>query len=106
VINLKTVTVDKITFKKHLSMIEQYSLKNFLFKWLGNPEQGLDGSLTLEYTQDVFAKLESTVKTDLLQEEHLRYVTLTEDNQIVIGVLDINSELQHRILYPDERLEM
>jgi hypothetical protein len=104
---LKTVTVDKLTFKEHLSVIEQVSLKNFLVNWVGSPAQRLEDFLQLEYTENVFAKLEkTTMETELLipGDDHFRYITLTEDNQIVIGVLDSNKELKHKILSVGERL--
>jgi hypothetical protein len=106
VIKLKTVTVDKLTFKKTLSMIEQFAIKDFLFKWVGSPTEGLDDFLPLEYTESVFAKMEAKQSTVLLIEgdEYFRYATLTEDNQIVIAVLDSNEELKHRIISLDERL--
>ena len=33
---------------------------------------------------------------------YFRYITITEDNQIVIGVLDSNSGLKFRIISRDE----
>jgi hypothetical protein len=107
VIELNTVTVDKLTFKKKLTMIEQFSLKDFLFKWVGNPPEGLDDFLPLEYTENVFAKLEVSQGMDFLinGDEHLRYATITEANQILIGFLDSNNELKHRILSLGEVLE-
>ncbi|NHM33256.1 hypothetical protein [Neobacillus terrae] len=103
---MKKVTVEQLIFKERLSMIEQMSLKDFLFKWLGSPEEGLNDILPLEYTEDDFAKLEKKMKTELTiyGKEYFRYITLTEDNQIIIGVLDSNNFLQHRILSLDERL--
>jgi hypothetical protein len=95
------VTVDKLKFKKQLSMLEQITLKDFLYTWVGSSSKGLDDFFHLEYTEDVFAKIEKmTNDTDLLisDDEYFRYITLTEDNQIVIGVLDMNSELKHRII--------
>ncbi|MEH7118873.1 hypothetical protein V7128_15815 [Neobacillus vireti] len=87
-------------------MIEQYSIKDFLFRWVGEPTEGLDDFLPLEYTENVFAKMEAKQETALLinENEHFRYATITEDNQIVIGVLDSNEELQHRIISLDEVL--
>lgn len=99
-INLKTVTVDKVIFKEKLSMIEQFSLKAFLFKWVGEPEEGLDDFLPLEYIEEDFAKMKAKEATQ--GDEQFRYVTLTENNQIVIAVLDSNKELKHRIISLDE----
>lgn len=103
-IKLKTQTVDKLTFKKKLTIIEQFAVKDILFKWVGRPIDGLDNFLPLEYTESLFAKLEAKPETTLLinEDEQFRYVTITEANQIVIGVLDLNLELKHRILYQDE----
>jgi hypothetical protein len=100
VIKLNTVTVDKLTFKKKLTMIEQFSLKDFLFRWVGEPAEGLDDFLPLEYTECVFAKLEVEQGSVFLinEEEHLRYATITKANQIVVGFLDSNNELKHRII--------
>jgi hypothetical protein len=104
VINLKTVTVDKFIFKEKLSTIEQLSLKAILFKWVGEPTEGLDDFLPLEYIEHDFAKLKAKEDTDLLiqGDQQFRYVTLTENNQIVIGVLDSNKELKHSIISLDE----
>jgi hypothetical protein len=104
VINLKTVTVDKLIFKEKLSTIEQLSLKAILFKWVGEPTEGLDDFLPLEYIEDDFAKMKAKEETDLLiqGDQPFRYVTLTENNQIVIAVLDSNKELKHRIISLDE----
>lgn len=101
---MKTVSVNKLKFKKNLSMIEQYAIKDFLYKWVGQPTEGLDDFLPLDYTGDVFAKLEAKQETAFLinRDEHFRYATITEDNQIVIGVLDSNKELKHRIISLDE----
>jgi hypothetical protein len=103
---VKTVTVDKLTFKKNLSMIEQFAIKDFLFKWVGQPTEGLDDFLPLEYTENVFAKMEAKQVTALPinGDKHFRYATITEDNQIVIGVLDSNEELNHRVISLDEVL--
>jgi hypothetical protein len=103
---LKTVSVDKLTFKKRLTIIDQYTIKDFLFKWVGRPSEGLDDYLPLEYTESVFAKMEAKQVTALLinGEEHFRYATITEDKQIVIGVLDSNKEIKHRIISLDEVL--
>lgn len=102
---MKTVTVDNLQFKKHLSLIEQLTLKDFLYTWVGGSTKGLDDFFHLEYTKDVFAKMEKTSNdTDLLisDDYYFRYITVTEDNQIVIGVLDMNTELKHKIISPDE----
>ncbi|MBS4214074.1 hypothetical protein [Neobacillus rhizophilus] len=102
---MKTVTVNKLQLKKHLSLIEQITLKEFLYTWVGSSTKGLDDFFHLEYTEDVFAKMEKTSNdTDLLisDDDYFRYITVTEDNQIVIGVLDMNSELKHRIISPDD----
>jgi hypothetical protein len=102
---MKTVTVENLQFKKHLSVIEQFKLKDFLYTWVGSSKKGLDDFFHLEYTEDVFAKMEKTSNdTDLLisDDDYFRYITVTEDNQIVIGVLDMNSELKHKIISPDD----
>jgi hypothetical protein len=96
VVKLKEITIDKLIFKNHLSMIEQYSLKDFMFKWLGSPEEGLDDLLPLTYTDQVFAKMETASETK---------IKITEDNQIVIGGLDPNQELKFRIVSLEERLK-
>jgi hypothetical protein len=85
-------------------MIEQYAIKDFLFQWVGRPTEGLDDFLPLDYTDDVFAKLEAKQETAFFinGDEHFRYATITEDNQFVIGVLDSNKELKHRIISLDE----
>ena len=44
-------------------MIEQYSIKDFLFRWVGEPTEGLDDFLPLEYTENVFAKMEAKQET-------------------------------------------
>ncbi|MDQ7860925.1 hypothetical protein RCO48_07590 [Peribacillus frigoritolerans] len=36
------VTVDKLKFKKQLSMLEQITLKDFLYTWVGSSSKGLD----------------------------------------------------------------
>jgi hypothetical protein len=101
VISLKTVKVDKLKFRKSLSIIEQVTLKNILFKWIivSKPMNEF-----LEYTEDVFAKMEISAETNLLILNSLRfrYITLTEDNQIVIGFLNADQELNHTILSLDE----
>ncbi|MBI0581223.1 hypothetical protein IEC97_28325 [Neobacillus cucumis] len=102
---MKTVTVDELRFKKHLSVIEQITLKDFLHTWVGSSTKGLDDFFQLKYTEDVFAKMEKTSNdTDLLisGDDYFRYITVTKDNQIVIGVLDMNSELKHKIISTDE----
>ncbi|KAB7709028.1 hypothetical protein F9802_02540 [Bacillus aerolatus] len=101
-----TVSVDKLKFKKKLSTIEQFAIKDFLFKWIGEPTEGLDDFLPLEYTESVFAKMEAKLVPGLLVngDEHFRYATITESNQIVIAVLDSNEELKHRIISLDELL--
>jgi hypothetical protein len=48
------------------------------------------------------AKQETTLHIN--EDELFRYATITEDNQIVIGVLDSNKELKHRIISLDEVL--
>ncbi|MBM7693799.1 hypothetical protein JOC77_003243 [Peribacillus deserti] len=103
-IKLKTVTVDKLRFKKELSMIEQLSIKHFVFNWVGCPPEGLDEFLPLEYTEDVLAKMEASDGTVLCieEQEQFRYATITEDNQIVIAFLDSNKELKHRVFSLDE----
>jgi hypothetical protein len=98
------LTVDKLKFKKQLTVIEQNTLKKILYTWVGSSRKGLDDFFHLEYTVDVFAKMEKTTNdTDLLisDDNYFRYITVTEDNQIVIGVLDMNSELKHRIISPN-----
>lgn len=87
-------------------MIEQFAIKDFLFKWVGEPSEGLDDFLPLEYTEIVIAKMEAKQDTTLLinGDEHFRYATITEANQIVIAVSDSNQELKHRIISLDELL--
>jgi hypothetical protein len=87
-------------------MIEQFAIKDFLFKWVGRPSGGIDEYLPLEYTESVFAKMEAKQVTALLinGEEHFRYAIITEDDQIVIGVLDTDKEIKHRIISQDEVL--
>jgi hypothetical protein len=104
VINLKAATVDKLVFKEKLSTIEQLTLKAILFKWVGEPTEGLDDFLPLEYIEHDFAKMKAKEETDLLiqGDQLFRYVTLTENNQIVIAVLDSNKKLKHRIISLDE----
>ncbi|WP_428911776.1 hypothetical protein [Niallia sp. Krafla_26] len=98
---MKTVSVNKLKFKKKLSMIEQYVIKDFLYQWIGQPSEGLDEILPLDYTEDVFAKMEASLETPFLVNgnEHLRYATITEDDQFVLGVLNWNQELEHRFIY-------
>ena len=102
---MKAVTVDKLKFKKKLTNIEQITLKNFLCKWirLRQPVSEFDINL-LEYTEDAFAKMEIPAETNflILDSLRLRYITLTEDNQIVIGFLNGEQELKHTILTLDE----
>ena len=99
-----SVTVDKLIFKEQLSMIEQYVIKDLLFKWLGEPTEGIDELLPLEYTEDVFAKMEAKQVTTfhVNRDDHFRYATITENNQLIIAVLDENKELKHRILSLDD----
>ncbi|WP_066389265.1 hypothetical protein [Neobacillus mesonae] len=99
-----SVTVDQLSFKKRLSMIEQFAIKDFLFKLVGEPTEGIDDFLPLEYTEDVFAKMEAKLVPGLVMnnDEHFRYATITESNQIVIAVLDSNKELKHRIISLDK----
>jgi len=101
---LKTITVDKLSFKKELTMIEQYSIKDFLFKWLKKPEEGIDQYLPLKYTQNVFAKMEADPEHTILinGSEQFRYATLTQTNQFIIAALDTNKELKHMIVSLDE----
>ncbi|GIN21609.1 hypothetical protein [Siminovitchia fordii] len=101
-----TVSVDELQFKKKLSKIEQFAIKDLLFKWVGEPTEGLDDFLPLEYTEDVFAKMETKLVPGLLinEDELFRYATITEANQIVIAVFDQNEELKHRIISLDELL--
>ena len=51
-----------------------------------------------------FAKMKAKEETDLLiqGDQPFRYVTLTENNQIVIAVLDSNKELKHIVISLDE----
>jgi hypothetical protein len=104
VINLKAATVDKLIFKEKLSTIEQLSLKAILFKWVGEPTEGLDEFLPLEYIEDDFAKMKAKEETVLFiqGDQQFSYVTLTENNQIVIAVLDSNKELKHSIISLEE----
>jgi hypothetical protein len=97
---LNTVTVDKLAFKTKLSMIEQFAIKDFLFKWVGRPPEGIDDILPLEYSEYVFAKMEAIQEIAFVinGNEHFRYATITEANQMVIGFLDYNNELKHRVL--------
>jgi hypothetical protein len=103
---METLSVGKLKFKKKLSTIEQFAIKDFLFKWVGEPTEGLDDFLPLEYTEGVFAKMEAKLAPGLLihGDKHFRYATITESNQIVIAVLDSNEELKHRIISLDELL--
>ncbi|PLT27626.1 hypothetical protein [Peribacillus deserti] len=101
---MKTITADQLKFKKQLSMIEQMTLKDFLHKWVYSRKQRLAAYFEVKYTEYVFAKMENTVEeTDLVNsDERFRYITLTTDNQIVMGFLDSNSELEHRIISMEE----
>lgn len=101
---MKTVPVNKLKFKKSLSMIEQYLIKDFLFQWIGQPSEGLDEILPLHYTEDVFAKMEAKQESSYLinGDELFRYATITEEEQFVIGVLNNNNELNHRFIYHNE----
>ena len=85
-------------------MIEQYLIKDFLFQWIGRPTEELDEILPLDYTEDVFAKMEAKQETSFLinGDDHFRYATITEDEQFVIGVLNWNKELKHRIISLDK----
>ena len=100
---VKTVSVNKLKFKKSLSVIEQYFIKDFLFQWIGRPTEELDEILPLDYTEDVFAKMEAKQETSFLinGDDHFRYATITENEQFVIGVLNWNKELKHRIISID-----
>ena len=99
-INLKVATVDKLIFKEKLSTIEQLSLKAILFKWVGEPTEGLDDFLPLEYIKHDFAKMKAKEEKVLIiqGDQPFSYVTLTENNQIVIAVLNSNKELKHSII--------
>ena len=89
-----------LIFKKQLTMIDQYVIKDLLFKWLGEPTEGIDELLPLEYTDDEFARLEAKQITTFRvnSDDYFRYATITEANQLVIAVLDVNKELKHHIL--------
>ena len=95
-----SVTVDTLVFKKQLSMIDQYVIKDLLFIWLGEPTDGIDELLPLDYTEEIFAKMEAKQKTtfQVNNDGYFRYATITEANQLVIAVLDVNQELKHHIL--------
>lgn len=99
---MKEVSVDQLKFKITLSMIEQNAIKDLLFKWVGQPTE----EIPLAYTESVFAKMEAKHGTALRinVEDQFRYATITEDNQFVIGVLDSNEVLIHRIVSIDEVL--
>ncbi|MBT2689657.1 hypothetical protein J7I93_15815 [Bacillus sp. ISL-47] len=103
---MKTVAASQLNFKKRLSMIEQRSLEDTVKRWLNDPEGKRTDILPLQYTEDVFAKLESKKESQftIYTNEYFRYVTLTEDNQIIIGVLDSNHSLLHRVLTLDHLL--
>lgn len=104
---MKTVSVDQLAFKENLTMIEQAAIKDILFKWVGGQTERLDDFLPLEYTESVFGKMEAEQASALFLngEEQFRYATITKDNQIVIGVLNSNEELIHRIISLDEVLK-
>ncbi|KOP82248.1 hypothetical protein ACFFHH_12720 [Cytobacillus solani] len=103
---MKNITANQLAFKKSLSNIEQMTLKNIMFNFIGRPDNGVDDVLPLEYTQTVFAKMESPLDSNFLIDNNatFRFVTLTQENQIVIGFLDYNFELNFRILSLEERL--
>jgi hypothetical protein len=104
VIKVKTVSVNELKFKKNLTMIEQFSIQDFLFKYIRQTTEEIADILKLEYSENVFAKMEVKLEPAIIINgvEQFRYVTITEDNQIVIGVLDSNKELKHRIIFLDE----
>ncbi|RFU65220.1 hypothetical protein [Peribacillus glennii] len=101
---METITVDKIKFKEKLSMIEQLAIKEFMNKWVGRSTVSIDDFLPLEYKENVFAKMEAKKDANFIihGDEQFRYATLTEDNQIIIGVLNSNKELTHRTISLDE----
>ncbi|MCH6267719.1 MULTISPECIES: hypothetical protein [Neobacillus] len=101
---MKTVSVNELKFKKNLTMIEQFSIQDFLFKYIRQTTEEIADILKLEYSENVFAKMEAKLEPAIIINgvEQFRYVTITEDNQIVIGVLDSNKELKHRIIFLDE----
>lgn len=101
---MKTVSVNELKFKKNLTMIEQFSIQDFLFKYIRQTTEEIADILKLEYSENVFAKMEANLEPAIIINgvEQFRYVTITEDNQIVIGVLDSNKELKHRIIFLDE----
>ncbi|MBS4214664.1 MULTISPECIES: hypothetical protein [Neobacillus] len=101
---MKTVSVNELKFKKNLTMIEQFSIQDFLFRYIRQTAEEIDDILKLEYSENVFAKMEAKLEPVILinGDEQFRYVTITEDNQIVIGVLDSNKELKHSIIFLDE----
>lgn len=105
---MKEVTVNQLVFKRSLSTIEQMSLKNIMYNFIGSPDEGLEDILPLKYTESVFAKLELPKDTNFMihNNETLRFVTLTEDNQIVIGCLNSNCELKFNVLFLEDRLEI
>jgi hypothetical protein len=107
VIKLKALSVDMLTFKKKLTMIEQFVIKDFLFRWVGEPTEGIDDFLPLEYSESCFAKMEAKQLTVLIingDEEHFRYAALTEADEIVIAVFVSNEGLKHRMISLDEVL--
>lgn len=101
---MKTVSVNELKFKKNLTMIEQFSIQDFLLKYIRQTTEEIADILKLEYSENVFAKMEANLEPVIFinGDEQFRYVTITEDNQIVIGVLDSNKELKHRIIFLDE----
>lgn len=103
---MKNITANQLAFKKRLSNIEQMTLKNIMFNFIGRPDNGIDDVLSLEYTDSVFAKMESPLDSNFMVGNNatFRFVTITEENQIVIGFLDSNSELKFNILSLEERL--
>lgn len=105
---MKEVTVNELVFKKSLSTIEQMSLKNIMYNFIGRPDEGLEDILPLEYTENVFANMElpQDIKFMINNNETLRFVTLTEDNQIVLGYLNSNEELNFKILFLEDRLRI
>ncbi|WP_026696156.1 hypothetical protein [Peribacillus kribbensis] len=102
---MKTYTKNTLAFKSKLSTIEQNSVTDFINKWAGSPASEIEGTFLLTYVEDETARLETAEGAfHLPGGEELKYITLTEENQIVIGVLNSDRELVHRILYLDERL--
>ncbi|WP_409300862.1 hypothetical protein [Peribacillus sp. SCS-155] len=104
---MKIVSIQDVTINQHLSIIEQVSLKDVLYKWAGSTVQRLNESFPLEYKEDGFARLEVISGTEFVVPGNLicQYITLTTENQIVIGILDEDDQLKHGILSLDEILE-